>query len=163
MSRRYIDTVPDDGARTTEERAAFDELTRLCADVGECRQQMLDQLGAATAAQIGRLLSSCGVDAGTLLAAAAETNAGWPPEVLGALVAGARAKGASWDEIGRHFRVSRQAAHQRFAPYDTRYRDLITELLSGAGDPTARDRVVSDLLAAIGSAGRSERPAGVPD
>jgi len=129
-----------------QQQAAVGQLIDLCAEVGACRQEFLDQLGEQTAGQVGRLLGSCRVDASTLLAAAAAADAGrWPAEVLGALVAAARAQGESWDDIGRHFGVSRQAAHQRFAAYEARLRPIVSALLSNS-EPVTAEQTISSLL-----------------
>ena len=132
----------------SKEQAAVGRLVELCDEVGTCRQEFLDQLGEQTAGQVGLLLGSCQVDASTLLAAAAAADAGrWPAEVLGALVAAARVQGESWDDIGRHFGVSRQAAHQRFAAYEARLRPIVTDLLRSSERVTAEE-AGSGLLAA---------------
>lgn len=146
-----------------EARAALERLTDLCTEVGVCRQQLLDQLGEATAEQVVRLLSSCEVDAGTLLAAAAANASRWPAEVLGALVAAARAQGESWDDIGRCFGVSRQAAHQRFACYDARLRPVVTDFLTACpqrprNDEQAVSRLLDALAAAATEPGRRGNP-----
>jgi hypothetical protein len=136
-----------------QQQAALGRLIDLCDEVGTCRRQFLDQLGEQTAEQIGRLLNRCQVDASTLLAAAATADVGagrWPAEVLGALVAAARAQGESWDDIGRHFGVSRQAAHQRFAGYEARLRPIVTDLLSVSKHPqVSTEQAISGLLDAI--------------
>lgn len=79
---------------TGKSRASYEEqlsaLTFFARGVGEC-DDTLDMLGALRAVE---------------LAAAVARRA---------VVAGARADGFTWDEIGQAMAVTRQAAHERYA------------------------------------------------